>query len=124
MANYSVQSADEYIAAAPDVAKSHLRELKRAVEAAMPEVEKDLGYGKPYFKYKGWVAGFDVYKNHIGFEVWDGLTADDRKELEDLGYKTGSVTFQIRYEQDIPADIITRLIKTQVEKNEAKKSLK
>lgn len=120
MTNYSVTNADDFIAAAPAIAKPHLKAIRQAVESVLPEIEKDFGYGKPYYKYKGWVAGFDAYKNHIGFEVWDGLTTEDRDALEALGYKTGSATFQVRYDQAVPAKIIQKLVKAQVAINEAK----
>lgn len=86
----------------------------------MPKIEKEIGYGKPYYKYHGWVVGFDVYTHHIGFEVWDGLSDEERKQLEEKGYKTGSVTFQIKYDQRVPTAMITKLVKAQVKLNEAK----
>lgn len=120
MAKYMVKSVDEFISAAPEVARPHLREIKAVVESAIPKFEREIGYGKPYYKYHGWVAGVDVYKNHIGFEVWDGLSDKDRKKLEEKGYKTGSVTFQIRYDQKVPTTIINKLVKAQAKLNEAK----
>lgn len=120
MTNYSVQNVDEYIAATPEVAHSHLREIRAAIQSAIPQAEEKIGYGKPYFKHHGWVAGFDVYKKHIGFEIWDGLTDSDRKELEEKGYKTGSVTFQIRYDQVVPTPIIQKLVQSQAKLNESK----
>ncbi len=120
MTNYSAKNVDEYISAAPKRARSHLKEIRTVVESAIPQAEERVGYGKPYYKYHGWIAGFDAYKNHIGFEVWDGLPDKDRKELEKKGYKTGSVTFQIRYDQAIPALIIKRLVRAQITLNENK----
>ncbi len=124
MTNYSVKNVEEYIAAAPEEARLHLRELREAMLSAVPEAEEKIGYGKPYYKYHGWVAGFDVYKQHIGFEVWDGLESEDRKKLEELGYKTGSVTFQIRYDQKVPAAMVKKMVKAQVKLNEAKEAAK
>lgn len=120
MTNYSVKNVDEYIAAAPKGAQAHLREIRSVVKAAIPQAEEKIGYGKPYYKYHGWVAGFDVYKSHVGFEVWDGLQDEVRKTLEEKGYKTGSVTFQIPYNQKVPAAIITKLVKAQAKLNESK----
>lgn len=117
MPNYSAGNVDAFIAAAPEIARPHLSEIRAAVESALPDYEKEIGYGKPYYKYHGWVVGFDVYKNHIGFEVWDGFSDEDRKRLEESGYKTGSVTFQIRYDQAVPTEIIKDLVKAQAELN-------
>ncbi len=124
MPNYTVTSVDDYISKAPDVSKPHLMEIRAAVESALPTFEKEIGYGKPYYKYHGWVVGFDVYKNHIGFEVWDGFSDEKRTLLENSGYKTGSVTFQIRYDQHVPTTIIRSLVEAQAKLNETKSANK
>lgn len=113
MTNYTVKDIDEYITNALPEARPHLEKLREVVESAIQEAEGGIHYGKPYYKYHGkYVAGFDVYKNHIGFEIWaDQLAAEDRKTLEEKGYKTGSRTFQIQYNQKVPTTIITKMIK-------------
>lgn len=120
MPNYSVESVDEFIAASPIEARPHLTKIRNIVEANLPNIEKEIGYGKPYYKYHGWVVGFDVYKKHIGFEVWDGYSKEARQELEQKGYKTGSVTFQIRYDQEVPEEIIAELVRIQARLNKSK----
>jgi uncharacterized protein len=120
MTNYSVKSVGEYISAVPKEARSHLREIRAAVKSALPKAEEKIGYGKPYYKYHTWVVGFDVFKDHITFEVWGGLQSKDRQLLEKRGYKTGSVTFQIRFDQKVPTMIIKKLVKAQAKMNEAK----
>src|SRR5688572_1183656 len=120
MTNYSVKSVGEYISAAPKEARSHLREIRAAVRSALPKAEEKIGYGKPYYKYHTWVVGFDVFKDHITFEIWGGLPSKDRKILEAKGYKTGSVSFQIKYDRKIPAAMIKKLVKAQAKMNEAK----
>ncbi len=117
MTNYSVKNVDEYIQAAPYEARSHLEEIREAVKAAIPEAEEKIGYGKPYYKYHRWLVGFDVYKQHVGFEIWDGqLPGETRKLLEERGYKTGNKTFQIRYNQKVPGALIKQLAKAQLDK--------
>lgn len=114
MTNYSVKTVPEYIKAAPKEAKPHLKEIRAAVQSAIPKADERIGYGKPYYKTSRWVVGFDVYTRHIGFEVWDGqLPGDIRRALEDKGYKTGSKTFQIRYDQKVPIAMIKKIAKAQ-----------
>jgi uncharacterized protein len=122
MTNYSVRTVSKYIAAAPKEARAHLREIRSAVKSAVPKVEEGISYGKPYYKYHGMLAGFDAYKNHIGFEIWTNkLAADDRKKLKEKGYKTGSRTFQIAHDQKVPSAVIKRMVKAQAKVNAAKK---
>lgn len=121
MTNYSVKNVDEYISASPEVSHSHLKEIRAAVKSAVPEAEEGISYGKPYYKYLGMLGGFDVYKKHIGFEIWsDALKDEDRKALEEKGYKTGSRTFQIGFDQKVPTEIIKKMFKEQAKFNEIK----
>lgn len=114
MTNYSVTTVTAYINAAPKAARPHLKEIRAAVKSAIPNAEEKIGYGKPYYKTSRWVVGFDVYTHHIGFEVWDGqLPSDIRTTLEERGYKTGSKTFQIRFDQKVPTAIIKKITKAQ-----------
>ena len=53
--------------------------------------------------------------------IWDGLSNEDRSALEKQGYKTGSVSFQIQYTQEVPVAIIKRLVQAQAALNQAKK---
>lgn len=121
MTNYSVKNVDEFILAARKEAQPHLREIRTAVKSALPKAEEKIGYGKPYYKYHGWIVGFDVYTNHIGFEIYYGrLQSDDRAKLKEKGYKTGNKTFQIRYDQKVPTTMIKKISKAQAKLNEAK----
>lgn len=114
MTNYTVKNVDEFIAAAPEIARPHLREIRKAVQSAIPKAEEKIGYGKPYYKGQHWIVGFDTYTHHINFETWGtSLPSEERKTLEEKGYKTGSRTFQIRYDQKVPTAIIKKISKIQ-----------
>jgi uncharacterized protein len=121
MTNYSAKNVDEYIAGAPEHARSHLEEIRAAIESAVPEVEEGISWGKPYYRRHGMLAGFDAFKNHVSFELWaDELEVKDRKVLEQGGYKTGKRTFQIRYDQAVPSAVITSLLRAQAALNESR----
>lgn len=121
MTNYSVKNVGEFIKAAREEVRSHLKEIRAAVKSGLPRAEERIGWGKPFYYYNGWIAGFDVYKNHIGFEIFaNRLPNEIRKELEEKGYKTGNKTVQIRYDQKVPTLLIKKLLKTRAKINEAK----
>lgn len=121
MTNYSVNNVDEFIIAAQKEAQPHLKEIRTAVKSALPKAEEKIGYGKPYYKYHGWIVGFDTYTNHIGFEIYYGrLQSEDRAKLEEKGYKTGNKTFQIRYDQKVPIAMIKKISRAQAKLNQAK----
>lgn len=121
MTNYSAKTVGKYISAAPREARTHLRALRAAIKSAVPKVEEGISYGKPYYRYHGMLAGFDVYKNHIGFEIWASkLDGDARTKLKEKGYKTGSRTFQIGHDQKVPSAVIKKMVRAQAKVNAAK----
>lgn len=116
----SAKTVDQFVAEAPAEARPVLEHIRKIVKAAVPDADETMGYGKPYYKYHGWMVGVTLYTKHLGVEIWDGLSAKDREELEALGYKTGSKNFQIRYNQEVPTTLLTRLVKAQAKRNEIK----
>lgn len=113
-------SVDMFIAEAPSEARPMLEQIRTIIKMAVPGVEETMGYGKPYYKYYGWMTGVTLYNRHLGVEIWGGLTDKDREELEALGYKTGSKNFQIQYDQAVPAELLARLAKAQAIRNKQK----
>jgi uncharacterized protein YdhG (YjbR/CyaY superfamily) len=114
------KTVDAFVAESPAEARPVLEQIRTVVKAAVPGVEETMGYGKPYYKYHGWMTGVTLYTKHLGVEIWDGLSEKDREELEALGYKTGSKNFQIQYDQEVPAELLTRLVKAQAKRNKQK----
>jgi uncharacterized protein YdhG (YjbR/CyaY superfamily) len=121
--NYSVKDVDGYVSAAPEYARSHLEQIRSAVKSAVPEAEEGISWGKPYYRNRGMLGGFDAFKNHVSFEIWaDALADEDRKALEEQGYKTGKRTFQIRYDQKVPSARIEAMLRAQAKANLSKES--
>lgn len=120
MKTSKAKTVDKFVAEAPTQARPILERIRKAVKRAVPDVDETMGYGKPYYKYHGWMTGITLYTKHLGVEIWDGLSDSDRKELEALGYKTGSKNFQIQYEQEVPEELLIRLVKAQAERNKQK----
>ncbi len=122
MTNYAVKDVDEFIAAAPKEARSHLEALRAAVKSAIPKAEEKIGYGKPYYKLNQWLVGFDVYKRHVTFEIYEGqLPSEIRTALVEKGYGTGNKTVQIKFDQNVPTPAIKKLAKAQAQLSEAKR---
>ena len=116
----SAKTVDAFIAEAPEEVRPVVEQIRTVIKKAIPEVEETMGYGKPYYKYYGWMTGITLYTKHLGVEIWSGLSDTDREELGALGYKTGSKNFQIYYNQEVPVDLLTRLVKAQAIRNKQK----
>lgn len=72
-----------------------------------------------FYRYQGLVAGFAVFKKHVSFGFCGLLQSTDRELLEKQGYKTGSKTIQITFDQKSPTTMIKQILKAQVKKNKA-----
>jgi uncharacterized protein YdhG (YjbR/CyaY superfamily) len=59
-------NVDEYIAQAPKELQARLEELRATIKAAAPDAEERISYGMPYYKYKGRLVYFQLWKEHIG----------------------------------------------------------
>lgn len=115
------KTVDQFVREAPAEARPVLEQIRRVIKSAVPGVEEMMGYGKPYYKYHGWMTGITLYTKHLGVEIWGGLSSSDKQELEALGYKTGSKNFRIEYDREVPVEVLTRLARAQAKRNEAKK---
>lgn len=114
------KTVDEFVAESPVEARPVLEQVRKVVKLAVPDAEETMGYGKPYYKYHGWMTGVTLYTKHLGIEIWSGLSDEDREELEALGYKAGSKNFNVQYDQEVPVELLIRLVKAQAERNKQK----
>lgn len=109
----NAKSVDEFVVEAPLAACRVLEHIRKLVKQAVPEVDETMGYGKPYYKYYGWMTGVKLSTKFLGVEIWDSLSDKVSQKLDALGYKTGSKNLQIRYNQEVPVELFTRLVKAQ-----------
>ena len=124
MKNYSAKNVDAYIANAPKEARPKLREVRATIKSAVPKAEEGISWGVPFYKYNGLLAGFAALKNHVDFGLAFALQSKDREMLEKKGYATGKKTVQIGFDQKVPAEEISRILKAREKLNEAQKAMK
>ncbi len=73
----------------------------------------------PYYGYKGRLAYFAYFKDHLSLFVMHGVLDDYKNEVKDL--RTGAATLRFALDQRLPVPLITKLIKATVKKNEEAK---
>jgi uncharacterized protein YdhG (YjbR/CyaY superfamily) len=79
----------------------------------------------PFYKYHGEFVGFATYKAHVSFGFGaDVLQSEDRRMLEQQGYKLGIGTMQIGFSQSVPVAAIRNLLEAKARLNEAKEATK
>lgn len=120
MSNEKAIDVDAYIAGAPPEARPLLEELRRVVTSTVPAAGEGISWGVPFYKYHGALAGFAAFKNHVSFGFPDELDLEVRDALERDGYLTGKKTLKIRFEQEVPAEAIRRMLEARARANEDK----
>jgi uncharacterized protein YdhG (YjbR/CyaY superfamily) len=104
---------DEYIAAAPEPARSRLKEMRAAIQAAVPaEAVEIISYQIPAFKAKKvlvWYAGFS---KHCSLFPTASVIEEFRDELAGFTVSKGTVQFPI--EHALPTALIKKLVNARV----------
>jgi len=112
------KSIDEYIATAPKDVQEKLKELREAIKTTAPDAEEKISYGMPYYGYKGRLAYFAYFKNHIGLYIPGPIFEEHKKELKD--YQTAKATVRFPLDQKLPMPLIKKLVKARVKYNHEK----
>src|SRR3989442_10962091 len=61
---------DAYIAKSADFAKPIMKQIRKLVHAACPDVEETLKWGFTTFMHKGMLCGMAAFKVHCTFGFW------------------------------------------------------
>ena len=106
----------EYIKPFPRKVRSLLKEMRKAVKEAAPEVEEVIKYGMPTYVQNGNVVSFGAYKTHIGFYP---TVAEYKKEQ--APYLAHKSTLQFPLDGPIPLALIRKVTKARVRDLQRKK---
>ena len=112
------KTVDAYIAAAPKEVRSKLKELRAAIRQVAPTAEERISYRMPYYAYKGRLAYFAAFKNHIGLYVPTPVVEEHKRELKD--YVTSEATVRLPLDKKLPVALIKKLIRARMKKNDAR----
>ncbi len=117
------KDVDAYIAAAPVEARPILDELRKIVLMTIPKVEEKISWGVPFYRCQGEIGGFAAYTKHVSIG-FGAVAIEDRAALEAKGYKVLKDTFQIKFDQKVPAAAIKKILKAKVKANAAQAKAK
>jgi hypothetical protein len=93
---------DAYIKKAQPFAQPILTHIRKAVHAAVPEVQETMKWSSPHFDYKGIFCGMAAFKAHVGFGFWKaGLMKD---VLPGSGLSAAGQFGKIASIKDLPGD--------------------
>lgn len=105
-------SVDDYISFAPKEVQSKLYAIRAAIKEVAPKALEKISYGMPYYGYKGRLVYFAHAKKHIGLYIPPPIIENHADELE--GYVTAKSTVQFPLDQELPLNLIKKLVKARV----------
>ena len=109
------ETIDEYIAMFPAEVQARLQQVRSVVHADAPDAKERISYKMPAFTLNGNLVYFGAFTNHIGFyPIPTGIAAFE-KELSI--YKQGKGSVQFPFDQPLPVDLITRIVKFRAAEN-------
>jgi uncharacterized protein YdhG (YjbR/CyaY superfamily) len=116
------QTIDEYISQFPPDVQAILRKIRATVRKAAPQAEEKISYRMPAFAMKGILIYFAAFKNHIG--VYPPVRGDEKliKKLSRYRGEKGNLKFP--FDEPIPYELISRIVKLRVKEQLAKARLK
>lgn len=106
---------DAYIAAAPQAAQPHLRQLRAAIKDVAPNAVERISYGIVGYFYPTRLIYFGGAKKHVAV-----YPAYDAKGLEK--YRYGASTLRFPLSEPLPITRIKALVKAQVKVRDAAKA--
>lgn len=97
---------DEYLETVPAESRAVLQQIRRRVQALVPEAEETISYGMPAFRLKKVFFFFAAFKKHIGIypPVQDPALVE---ELAPYRGPKGNLSFPL--DEPIPHELIGRV---------------
>jgi uncharacterized protein YdhG (YjbR/CyaY superfamily) len=114
------QTIDEYINDFPKEVGDVLNTIRTTVQQIAPQATETISYNMPAFKMKKVLVYFAAFKNHIGFYALPSGNKAFQKELSH--YKTGKGSIQFPLNQEIPIDLIKKIVAFRVSEVQKPKS--
>jgi uncharacterized protein YdhG (YjbR/CyaY superfamily) len=108
----SFHTIDEYIATFPPEIQKLLQAMRETIQAAAPEATEKISYQMPTFYLNGNLVHFAAFKNHIGFYPAPRGIEAFREELSVYKGAKGSVQFP--FDQPLPLELVSRIVKFRV----------
>lgn len=106
---------DSYIAGFPREVQARLRQMRRLIQDTVPEATETIKYGMPTFDYHGTLVHFAAFVHHIGF--YSVPTTHEGFQEDLRGYKVGSGSVQFPFNQALPIELITKIVKHRAQEN-------
>ncbi len=124
MAKTDFKTIDEYQETFPAEIQERMQTIRKIIHKAVPGVEETISYQIPCFKYNGYLIYYAAFPGHISLS--NPFSPAFLKEFEsDLkNYKVSKSVIQFPNKDDLPEDMIIRMIQFRKQENEEKHTSK
>jgi uncharacterized protein YdhG (YjbR/CyaY superfamily) len=114
------KNIDEYITNFPVEIREVLEKVRYAVRIAAPDAQEAIKYGMPAFQLHGEVVYFAAFKHHVGFYPAPIAVPEFERDLS--VYKVGKGSIQFPLDEQMPLNLIKKLVKFYLLGNRGKKT--
>lgn len=108
-------SINDYILGFPQSTQFILIKLDALIREIVPNATEAIKYGIPTYILNENLVHFAAYKSHIGFYPTPSALMYFQAEL--TGYKTSKGTVQFPLKQELPWDLIRRMVEFRLQEN-------
>jgi uncharacterized protein YdhG (YjbR/CyaY superfamily) len=116
-------TVEEYLASFPDKKRKLLEEFRKIVKKAAPEAEEVISYNMPALKFHGILLYYAGHTNHIGFYPASSKVIEIFND-EIKGLATSKGTIQFQFENELPADLVKKIVAFRLQQNLEKAAAK
>lgn len=109
------KEVEAYISAFPPEVQEKLQQLRGIIRQTAPNATEGISYGMPAYKLNGPLVYFAGYKGHIGFYATP--TGHEAFQEELSRYKQGKGSVQFPLNEELPLDLIKRIVAFRVKEN-------
>lgn len=114
------KTAADYFAAAPEPARSALRQIREAIRSAVPpEATEIISYKIPAFKHKKVLVWYAAFSNHCSLFPTASVLKAFKDELK--GFSTTKGTIHFPLDKPMPVELIKRLVRARVNQQSKKR---
>lgn len=113
---------DSYIARFPGEVRTVLEKIRETIRNAAPDATEVISYQMPAFKQHGILVYFAAWKEHIG--LYPPISGNKTLEKAVARYAGPKGNLQFPLDEEIPYNLIERIVKLRVKQNAEKAAAK
>jgi uncharacterized protein YdhG (YjbR/CyaY superfamily) len=106
---------DQYIKTFDSKKQLKMNELRMLIKNCAPLVTEIISYQMPTFYLKGIIVHFAAYQSHLGFYPGSEVITLFKEKLGN--YHVSKGTIQFKWDDELPLDVITQIVKFRVQQN-------